>query len=72
MGHHGSKYSSGEQFLDYIGADTAVISSGYNTYGHPAEETLERLMKYGYNTYRTDRDGTVILHIEDGHGTKER
>ena len=72
VGHHGSKYSNGEMFIDYIGADTAVISTGYNTYGHPAEETLERLIKCGYNIYRTDLDGTVIFHVEDDHGEKER
>ena len=46
-----------------LGGDTAVISVGYNSYGHPAEETLERLALYGYNVYRTDRDGTVEIRI---------
>ena len=71
-GHHGSKYASGEELLRFCGADTAVISVGYNTYGHPAEETLERLAQNGYTVYRTDLDGTLIFRIEDGHGKKER
>lgn len=63
VGHHGSKYSSCVEFLTSIGADTAVISVGYNTYGHPTEEVLERLADCGYNVYRTDIDGTVEIRI---------
>ncbi|MGI5976498.1 MAG: DNA internalization-related competence protein ComEC/Rec2 [Candidatus Limivicinus sp.] len=62
-GHHGSKFSCGEKLLGSIGADTAIISSGYNTYGHPTPETLERLNKYGYNVFRTDQDGTLEKRI---------
>ena len=43
VGHHGSAGSSSEQLLRQIGADTAIVSCGYNTYGHPAPETLRRL-----------------------------
>ena len=71
-GHHGSKYASGEALLRSCGADTAVISAGYNTYGHPAQETLDRLLACGYNIYRTDRDGTLEFQIEDGHGKEKR
>ena len=63
-GHHGSRYASGGEFLESIGADTAVISVGYNTYGHPTKETLERLAAYGYNIYRTDLNGKIEIRIE--------
>ena len=63
-GHHGSRYSSGGAFLESIGADTAVISVGYNTYGHPTKETLERLAAYGYTVYRTDLNGNIEIRIE--------
>lgn len=63
VGHHGSRYSSCEEFLTNIGAETAVISVGYNTYGHPTDEVLERLADCGYNVYRTDIDGTVEIRI---------
>lgn len=63
VGHHGSKYSSGDALLESIGADTAIISVGYNTYGHPTNETLERLDEYGYNVYRTDQDGRVEISV---------
>ena len=62
-GHHGSRYSSGGAFLESIGADTAVISVGYNTYGHPTNETLERLAAYGYTIYRTDLNGNIEIRI---------
>ena len=62
-GHHGSAYASSQLLLTELGGSTAVISVGYNSYGHPAEETLERLALCGYNVYRTDRDGTVEIRI---------
>ncbi len=63
VGHHGSKYASGTELLETIGADTAVISCGYNSFGHPTPETLERLADCGYTVYRTDIDGTVELRV---------
>ena len=63
VGHHGSKYASSPELLESIGADTAIISCGYNTFGHPTPETLERLDKCGYTVYRTDEDGTVELRV---------
>ena len=63
VGHHGSRYASSGELLGSIGADTAVISVGYNTFGHPTHETLERLNAYGYTVYRTDLNGTVEIRI---------
>jgi competence protein ComEC len=37
-----------------------------NTYGHPTPSTLRALTRAGTRTYRTDRDGTVSLTVEDG------
>ncbi len=45
--HHGSKYSSSEAFLAMVSPDISVISVGNNSYGHPADEVLERLLPYG-------------------------
>lgn len=63
VGHHGSKYSSCDELVESIGADTAVISVGYNTYGHPTREVLDRLAANDYNVYRTDLDGCVELRV---------
>ena len=63
VSHHGSKYSSCPEFLRGVAGDWAVISTGYNNYGHPAEETLEALADCGYNVLRTDADGTVEIRL---------
>ena len=68
VGHHGSRYSSSGELLGSIGADTALISVGYNTYGHPTYETLERLNAYGYSIYRTDLNGTVEIFLGKEYG----
>lgn len=62
LGHHGSKTSSGNAFLDAVQPALGVISCGVgNDYGHPHAETLKKLEKRGVTTLRTDQDGTVIV-----------
>ncbi len=63
VGHHGSKSSTSEELLLATTPETAAISCGYNTYGHPASETLERLGAAGCGIYRTDLMGTVVFTI---------
>ncbi len=64
VGHHGSKYASSLEFLERIKPSLAVISVGEkNTYGHPTQETLERLSKIGAKVMRTDQDGTIVLDL---------
>ena len=61
-GHHGSGTSSTQALLDAIRPEIAVISAGENNrYGHPAQETLERLAAVGAEIYRTDLQGTVTI-----------
>ena len=61
VGHHGSKYSTGQALLDQTSPEIAIISvGGDNLYGHPAEETLRRLQEAGCEIYRTDLYGTVV------------
>ncbi len=60
VGHHGSKNSSGEEFLEWCGAKVALISSSFkNRYGHPHEETLERLSAAGYQSFGTAWSGSI-------------
>ena len=68
VGHHGSKYASSDELLREAGGGLAIISVGYNTFGHPASETLEALEAYGYEIKRTDEDGTVEIRLEREHG----
>jgi len=51
VGHHGSNTSTGELILDYLQPEIVVISvgdsqscgPGFNAYGHPSQEVLDRL-----------------------------
>jgi len=62
VGHHGSATSISAAFLAAVTPEDAVISVGAdNTYGHPAQATLDRLAAAGATVYRTDLDGTVVL-----------
>lgn len=64
-GHHGSHLSSTENFLDKVGPQLAVISSGYlNKFGHPSPEVLERLGERNAEVYRTDLTGALILQCD--------
>lgn len=61
VGHHGSKYSTSQDFFKAISPTYAVISCGENnSYGHPHAETLNTLRMNDVKVYRTDEDGTII------------
>mgnify|MGYP003394370611 CR=1 FL=1 len=68
VGHHGSKYSSCNSFLEKINPRVAVIGVGSNNrYGHPAKEALERLASSTEaRVFRTDYDGTVRIWESGG------
>lgn len=60
--HHGSRYSSGEELLNRLKPTITVISAGKgNRYGHPHEDTLERLKRVKSHLYRTDEWGTITV-----------
>jgi competence protein ComEC len=61
VGHHGSRGSTGDEWLDSLRPKAAVISVGQNTYGHPAAETLGRLLRHRVAVWRTDRNGPVTV-----------
>ena len=65
-GHHGSKYSTSNDLLDALAPETACISVGSNSYGHPADETLRRLAEHGCAIYRTDMQGSIHLSLNRG------
>ena len=72
-GHHGSKTSSNDFFLEIIKPEYAVISVGArNRYGHPHQDVLNRLAFAGAQIFRTDINGTVILSINGGRMTLQK
>ncbi len=67
-GHHGSRTSTSQEFLDALRPQIAIISCGRgNTFGHPAPDVLQRLEAIGADIYRTDRDGQITVE-SDGRG----
>ncbi|MBQ9016294.1 MAG: DNA internalization-related competence protein ComEC/Rec2 [Firmicutes bacterium] len=67
VGHHGSKTSSSDAFLDAVDPRLAVIQVGKNNlYGHPTPEVLEKLSTRGIPVYRNDRQGAVGLKLKAG------
>lgn len=66
VGHHGSRTSSSQEFLDAVNPDIALISCGKNNdYGHPHDETMKKLNAMGINIFRTDEMGSVVI-VSDG------
>lgn len=62
LGHHGSAYSSTENFLDAVKPSYAVVSAGAdNEYGHPHPDTLSKIKVRGIRLYRTDQQGTIVF-----------
>jgi beta-lactamase superfamily II metal-dependent hydrolase len=68
LGHHGSSSSTSDKFLAEVDPKVAIASVGAgNDYGHPHEETLEKLNAAGITLYRTDLNGTIKIVLD---GTK--
>lgn len=65
VGHHGSKYSTSDSWLDNVRPHDAIVSVGANNrYGHPATEALGRLTQRHAVIYRTDRQGAITYTCE--------
>lgn len=62
VGHHGSKTSSSQEFLNQTKPKISIIMAGVgNNYGLPKQEILDRLNNIGSKIYRTDESGTIII-----------
>lgn len=62
VGHHGSRTSTSEDFIEQTKPEVAVISLGEgNSYGHPHKETMDLLNEYNVTIYRTDTQGTIHI-----------
>ena len=64
VGHHGSKTSSSEGFINVVNPRYSIISVGKNNrYGHPNKEILNVLDNS--KIYRTDQDGSIMFKIKN-------
>lgn len=63
VGHHGSKHSTSAELLATAQPEIAIISSGYNTYGHPTAEVLSRLNDAECEIYQTALQGTLVFSV---------
>ncbi len=62
VGHHGSKTSSSNYFLDAVNPDVGIISAGIlNKFHHPSKNILKRLKQHKIKIRRTDKEGAIIL-----------
>ena len=65
VGHHGSRYSTGNALLDRLKPSFAMISAGDgNHYGHPHREVLDRLKNHGTKVFQTKGNGAVCLDTD--------
>ena len=70
VGHHGSKTSTTNEFLEKVNPEIAVITVGEdNKYNHPDKEVMDKLKADDITVYRTDENGTVIIK-STGDGVK--
>jgi len=65
VGHHGSKTSSTQPFLDAVGPSVAIVSDGFeNSFGHPHPDVMKRLAERHTAVLRTDLDGLVTVRTD--------
>lgn len=65
VGHHGSKTSSSQVFLNEVNPTWAVISCAEgNAYGHPHAKTLNALRRMGVKVFRTDEQGSIVAQSD--------
>src|SRR5690625_6217930 len=75
LGHHGSKTSSSEKFLDAVDPTYAIYSAGTgNSYGHPHQEVLDKLQVNDITVYGTDVHGNIVVTTDgvDAEVTTEK
>lgn len=70
VGHHGSKGSTGEEFIQQLQPKTAIISAGKNNrYHHPHQKVLQLLQRHSIRVLRTDQNGTIQYRYKNRVGT---
>lgn len=66
IGHHGSKTSTTDEFLDNVNPKYAVVSCGNgNDYNHPYGAVTKRFEDKNIPLYRTDELGDIVITVKD-------
>ncbi|MEG1457280.1 MAG: MBL fold metallo-hydrolase, partial [Bacilli bacterium] len=72
VGHHGSKTSSGENFITKVNPKVSIISAGLdNKFNHPNYETINLFNKYNYKYLITFKTGSIIYELNDKSMSKK-
>lgn len=72
LGHHGSKTSSDQHFLEIVSPEVAIVSAAKNSkYGHPAPEVIDRLKSLGMPVVSTAHEGNIVFET-DGYYLKKQ
>jgi len=66
IGHHGSRFSTDEEFLESVAPRLAIIQVGKNNFGHPHRDVIEKLEKRDIMYFRNDHQGAIMFNIENG------
>jgi len=62
LGHHGSNTSNSKAFIQRVDPAYAVITCGEgNSYGHPHQEPIDRLLELDIPFYRADVYGHIVF-----------
>lgn len=65
LGHHGSKTSTSDVWLDAVRPQFAVVSAGIdNRYGHPHQDVMQRVFSRNIQTSHTGTDGTITFYSD--------
>ncbi len=65
VGHHGSKTSTSDEFLQAVSPMYAVISAGKkNSYGHPSPIVVDRLRSFGVQVFGTYAEGRIVFESD--------
>ncbi len=64
IGHHGSRFSTGDEFLEAVRPKTAVFQVGKNNFGHPHPSVIEKCRGRGIMIFRNDADGAIMFQNE--------
>jgi len=63
VGHHGAANATSDELLAAAMPEIGIISVGDNSYGHPDQETMQRMVRRGMTIYRTDLQGNISLVV---------